>query len=64
MTAGVLAESGAKGTGDPVDSGSSIKDLARLLVQDKRKVIPVSEGDKIIGGMNRESGLSVLLEAD
>lgn len=64
VTAGVLAESGAKGTGDPVDSGSSIKDLARLLVQDKRKVIPVSEGDKIIGGMNRESGLSVLLEAD
>ena len=64
VTAGVLSDADAKGTGDPIAAGSSIKDLARLLVQDKRKVIPVSEGDKIIGGLNRESGLSVLLGAD
>ena len=64
VTAGVLATSDAKATGDPVDAGSSVKDLARLLVQDKRKTIPVARDGTIIGAMDRAEGLAVLLGSE
>ena len=62
--AGVLAKSDVKGTGDPVDAAATIKELAKLLVHDTRDVIPVSKDGKIIGGLNRQDGLAVLLEAN
>lgn len=64
VTAGVLATSTAKASGDPVDAGTSIKKLARLLVQDKRKTIPVVRDGAIIGAMDRAEGLAVLLGSE
>ena len=62
--AGVLATADTNGTGEPVDAASTVKKLATLLVQDKRKDIPVARDGQIIGGMNRQDALTVLLEAD
>ncbi|AXI47131.1 ABC transporter ATP-binding protein [Sulfitobacter sp. SK012] len=61
--AGVLATSKETGSGEPVDAKASVKDLARLLVQDDRDIIPVASDGKIIGGMNRAAALEILLEA-
>lgn len=63
VTAGALANAAAKGSGDPVTADATVKDLAQLLVNDKRKVIPVEENRAIIGGLDRKAALSVLLEA-
>ena len=64
VQAGALAKSDTTGEGDAVDAKASIKDLARLLVQDTRTVIPVTRDGAIIGGMARQDGLDILLEAD
>ncbi len=64
VTAGALANADTKGSGDPVAAKSTVKELAALLVNDKRKTIPVEQDGKVIGGMNRADGLTVLLEAD
>jgi glycine betaine/proline transport system ATP-binding protein len=60
--AGVLANAATPGEGAPVDAKASVKDLARLLVQDTRDVIPVADDGKVIGGMSRQDGLAILLE--
>ncbi|MEM5521485.1 glycine betaine/L-proline ABC transporter ATP-binding protein [Sulfitobacter sp. AS59] len=62
--AGVLAKPDVKGTGDPVDAKATIKALANQLVYDARDVIPVQKDGKIVGGLNRQDGLTVLLGAD
>ena len=59
--AGVLADASTKGKGEPVDAKSTVKELAKLLVQDTRDVIPVSRDGAIIGGLNRQDALAVLL---
>jgi glycine betaine/proline transport system ATP-binding protein len=59
--AGVLADARTKGKGEPVDAKSTVKELAKLLVQDTRDVIPVSRDGAIIGGLNRQDALAVLL---
>jgi glycine betaine/proline transport system ATP-binding protein len=61
--AGVLANADNVGSGDPVDAKASVKDLARLLVQDQRETIPVALDGKTIGGMSRAAALEILLEA-
>ncbi|MEL7116766.1 MAG: ABC transporter ATP-binding protein, partial [Pseudomonadota bacterium] len=61
--AGVLADAAAQGTGDPVDAAATVRELAKLLVQDSRDVIPVARDGAIVGGMRRADGLNVLLEA-
>lgn len=60
--AGVLAQAEAQGEGDPVDAAATVRDLAKLLVQDSREVIPVTRDGALIGGMRRADGLNVLLE--
>ena len=60
--AGVLAKADVNGEGEPVDAGSTVQELARLLVQDTREVIPVTKDGSVIGGMNRQDGLTILLE--
>ena len=60
--AGVLAKADVNGEGEPVDAGSTVQELARMLVQDTREVIPVSKDGSVIGGMNRQDGLTILLE--
>lgn len=62
--AGVLIEDGLKGSGDPVDAGATIQSLARRLVADTAKAIPVSRGGEIIGAMPRQAALDVLLGDD
>ncbi len=61
--AGVLANAGMSGEGTPVEASATVRDLAHLLVQDSREVIPVEKDGQIIGGLRRQDGLSVLLEA-
>ncbi len=62
VQAGALAQSDVTGEGDSVDAGASVKELARLLVQDTRDVIPVARDGALIGGMRRQDGLDILLE--
>jgi glycine betaine/proline transport system ATP-binding protein len=61
--AGVLAKADVKANGEPVDAKATVKELARLLVQDKRKTIPVARDGIVIGGMDRAEALEILLEA-
>ncbi|MEP5729392.1 MAG: betaine/proline/choline family ABC transporter ATP-binding protein [Sulfitobacter sp.] len=64
ITAKTLSKGETKGEGEPVSAAATIKDLAKLLVHDPRDVLPVIEDGNIIGGLNRQDGLAVLLEAD
>ena len=63
INAHVLADTLAKGEGESVDGNASIQSLARLLINDKRDMIPVSDGEAIIGAMKRKDGLDILLGA-
>lgn len=48
--------------GEAIASNRTIRDLARCLVAERREVIPVADADgKVIGGMNRQEALDVLL---
>jgi glycine betaine/proline transport system ATP-binding protein len=48
--------------GQAIAATQTIRDLARLLVGESRKVIPVADaGGQVIGGMNRQEALDVLL---
>jgi glycine betaine/proline transport system ATP-binding protein len=60
----VLTDANAKGTGDPVAAGATIQELARMLVNDSRGIIPVADGDTVIGAMKRQDGLDILLGQD
>ena len=62
--AGVLASADATGEGEPVDAKLTIKQLAKQLVQDTRTVIPVARDGEVIGGMNRDDALTILLGND
>jgi len=59
--AGVLADANLKGDGEAVDAKTTVHDLARLLVNDTRDVIPVVKDGASIGGMKRQVALDVLL---
>ncbi|WP_282063172.1 quaternary amine ABC transporter ATP-binding protein [Roseobacter litoralis] len=63
VQAGALAQTDAMGDGEPVDATASVKDLAKLLVQDTRAIIPVQRDGVAIGGLRRRDGLDILLEA-
>jgi len=60
----VLAKADAPGEGEAVDARATVKEMAKLLVQDTRDVIPVARDGVVIGGLNRQDGLTILLEAD
>ncbi|MEM7290161.1 MAG: glycine betaine/L-proline ABC transporter ATP-binding protein [Pseudomonadota bacterium] len=62
--AGVLARpaNGAAVNGEAIDASRTIQSLARLLVSDKRKEIPVTNGSgTLVGVMDRQEALDVLL---
>jgi glycine betaine/proline transport system ATP-binding protein len=63
VLAGALARVDVIGEGESVDASASVKELARLLVQDQRDIIPVQRDGVTIGGMRRQEGLDILLEA-
>ena len=47
-------------TGDPVAASATVHDLARQLVNDTRDILPVADGDMIIGALRRQDALDVL----
>lgn len=52
-------------SGAPVEGGKTISQLARLLVNDDRVILPVAGPDgAIIGGLDRQKALDVLLGAN
>lgn len=64
VQAGALAQADAAGEGEPVQATASVKELAKLLVQDTRDIIPVVRDGTAIGGMRRQEALNILLETD
>lgn len=52
---------GKKPAGAAVAAGESLQDLARVLVNDKRASIPVEDDGAIIGVLNRQEALDILL---
>jgi len=46
--------------GEPIEASATIHDLARQLVNDARDILPVAEGDRVIGAMRRQDALDVL----
>lgn len=63
----VLAKdlNGKTPAGEPVSAGATILQLARQLVNDERAEMPVADKDgKVIGVMNRQEALDVLLGTD
>jgi len=61
VKASVLANKSAKASGEPVDAGQTLRQLAPMLVEDTRDAIPVASKGKIIGAMKRQDALAVLL---
>ncbi|MGX9357344.1 quaternary amine ABC transporter ATP-binding protein [Roseobacteraceae bacterium S113] len=61
--ASVLAQAEARGEGEPVPAGATIYELANMLVRDARELIPVQDGDAIIGALSRQEALQVLVGA-
>ncbi|SLN43318.1 Glycine betaine transport ATP-binding protein OpuAA [Roseovarius gaetbuli] len=59
--AGVLAQAGAKGEGEPVDAKATVQGMARMLVNDSREMIPVQKNNTLIGAMSRKAALDILL---
>lgn len=64
IRAGALVNTMATGEGAPVAAGSTVGELARLLVTDPRESIPVMKDDRIIGAMQRRDALDILLGAE
>lgn len=59
-----LVQPGDHGSGDPVDATATVKDMAKLLVQDTRDVIPIARDGVVIGGLHRQNALGILLGAE
>lgn len=59
--AGVLAQAKAVGEGEPQDANATVHDMARMLVNDTREMIPVQRNGELIGAMPRKEALDILL---
>jgi glycine betaine/proline transport system ATP-binding protein len=59
--AGVLADKTATGQGDPVEASATVHQMARMLVNDNREMIPVAKDGSIVGALSRKSALDILL---
>ncbi len=64
VRAGVLADAGSVGEGDPVDAKATVHTMARMLVNDTRELIPVQKNGTVIGAMSRQEALDILLGSD
>lgn len=62
--AGSLAKTGVDAEGDPIDARATIKSLAGLLVNDQRAFIPVTDNNNVIGALDRQHALDILLRAN
>lgn len=62
--AGFLAKplNGKAVRGEPVAASTTIQEMARILIEDQRPVLPVADTDgKVTGMLDRQAGLDVLL---
>lgn len=62
--AGSLAKpvNGSAAKGKPVLASNTIQELARTLIEDSRKLLPVADAEgKVTGAMERQAGLDILL---
>ena len=64
VRASVLAQVGVSAAGEPVDAGQTVQQMARLLVNDSRELIPVERDGAMIGAMDRKAALDILLGAE
>jgi glycine betaine/proline transport system ATP-binding protein len=62
--AGVLVVANETGEGTPVDASQTVRDMARMLVNDAREMIPVMQNEIIIGAMPRKDALDILLGSE
>ena len=62
--AGILARPDLTGEGAPVDARATVHDLARLLVQDARPMIPVTRDGAPVGALRRDEALDILVGTD
>ena len=61
VKARVLAQADKSGDGSAVDANASVQELARLLVEDTRDFIPVTNKEVSLGAMSRSAALDILL---
>ncbi|AVL54886.1 ABC transporter ATP-binding protein [Roseobacter denitrificans] len=52
------------GSGEPVKASATIQELAKMLIDDARDVIPVADETGPIGAMARKDALDILLQAN
>ncbi len=67
VTAGAIMQpmNGTTPEGDGIGADASLRDLAKILVNDTREILPVTGNDGAIAGvLNRQTALDVLFEAD
>lgn len=64
VRARALAETCETSDGKPVAANATIRELARQLVSDTREYIPVKDGCKTLGLLNRQRALDILLGAN
>ena len=62
--AGVLTQQGVTGEGDALDASVTVHDMAHMLVNDSRDMIPIKRGNTLIGAMSRKDALDILLGVD
>lgn len=58
-----LVDAAAKGEGEAIDGRQTVHALARMLVNDDRKLIPVMQDAKMLGALDRQVALDILLGA-
>lgn len=58
-----LVREGLTGEGAPVEAGTTVLDMARLLVDDARPAIPVTRDGATIGALSRSDALDILVGA-
>ncbi|MEX1235429.1 MAG: betaine/proline/choline family ABC transporter ATP-binding protein [Roseovarius sp.] len=63
VRASVLAKPDLVGTGEPVDAGTTVHQMAQLLVQDTREAIPVVRDGQPLGAFRRTDALEILVGA-
>ena len=61
VTASVLADASVTAQGAPIDAKATVHDLAKLLIQDSRDSIPVHAGGTLVGALNRQAALDILV---
>ncbi len=63
IRARALVNEKSKGKGTPVSADATVHELAPLLVNDERNLIPVIDGEEKLGALDRREALNILVGA-